>query len=111
MATTSNAQITVSFAGDVTFSVISSAAPNPLSPGSTQLVNLASGVNNLAVPPGSTRLGIEKPGGNTTALNLVSSGGPGLGLTDPDSFSLAAGSTTFPLYAASALNGVRLIWS
>jgi hypothetical protein len=114
MSTTSTAQLTLSFTGDVTLSLQANATANQTSPGTTLLVNLATGFNSIAIPPGSNRVTIEKPAGNTVQLTLkgiTGDTGQQLGLVDFDSFSLPAGATTLGVTAASGLNGVRFIFN
>ena len=114
MSTLSNAQLTLSFTGDAAFSLQVNATPNPTSPGSTQLTNMSTGFNIIAVPPGSTRVSIFKPAGNTVQMTLKGiTGDTGLllGLADFDSFSLPVGATTLGITCAAGINGVRFTWN
>lgn len=117
MSTNAQRAISITFTGDVAFAINPTAAVNATSPGTEQLLSLASGDNILTVPTTGARatsLTIIKPAGNTVALKLKGVGGDTgitLHLTDPDSISLDPGQASVILNAAAICNGVRLVWA
>jgi hypothetical protein len=117
MATTAERIITIVYSGDTIGSEIIEAADNTVSPGSIDLVTLASGFNSITVPTGGATckaVTIKPPSGNTIQITLKGiTGDTGvlLHLTDPSSISLSPSQTTIGLNAASSCPGVRLYWS
>jgi len=117
MSTVSARTTVITFTGDVTASLTQSSGQNLASPGDIDYVNLASGANTITLPPTTVTtvaVTIVPPAGNTVALTLkgvAGDSGVGLHLTDPSTVALAASVTSFVLNAASAVTGVRLIWS
>jgi hypothetical protein len=77
-------------------------------------VNLTSGNNTINVPSGATGLTIVMPTANTVQVTLKGVNGDTgipLNLTDPSSIGILPTLTSLVLNAASALTGLRLIWS
>ena len=112
MAVTSNRSIVITQAGDVEYTQEFEAAVNATGSGKNDLANLSSGNNTITIPTNAKAVTIIPPTGNTVALTLkgvAGDTGVGLHLTDPSSIALT--STTFVLNAASALTGLRLIYS
>jgi hypothetical protein len=108
--------IVIAFSGDTTGTQSYPASVNMNSPGDIDVVSLVSGDNVIPVPAGGTvprAVTILKDPNNTVALKLKGAApdtGHPLGLTDPDSFTLALGATSIILNALSGVN-VRLVWS
>lgn len=117
MSTVSTRVSTITFTGDITATQTVSAAQNLASPGDMDYVNLTTGANTITLPPNTVTtvaVTIIPPAGNTVALTLkgvAGDTGVPLHLTDPSTIALAAGVTSFVLNAASAVTGLRLIWS
>jgi len=112
MAVVSNRQVLISWTGDVEYTQEFDAAVNNAGPGDNHLLNLSSGANTITVPTGTKAVTIIPPTGNTVVMTLKGIAGDtgiALQLTDPSSIALT--STTFVLNAASALTGLRLIYS
>src|SRR3989304_2550364 len=93
------------------------AATNGVSPGKVDVISLASGNNTITPPSGGTTpkaITIVPPAGNAVLIILKGvNGDTGIELhkTDPTSIGLNSPTNTLVLNAASALDGVRLIWS
>lgn len=117
MAVTSNRKTTIVLTGDVTASHVISAAANTTSPGSIEIISLASGANTITVPTGGTvpkAVTIIPPTGNQDTLTLkgvTGDTGIALHLTDPFTLSLATTVTDFCITAGDDMDGVRLYWS
>lgn len=116
MATAAAWSATLTMTGDDPSTRVFSAASNASSPAYDQFVNLSSGANSFTVPTAAvpTRLTIIPPSGNTVLITLKGvSGDTGVPLhkTDPTSIGLDTTAATIVLNAASAISGVRLIWS
>jgi hypothetical protein len=113
MAITSSRLITIQLSGDYD-AAIEYEALNAASPGDIAVVDLTSGNNAISVPSGATGVTIVLPTTNTVVVTLKGVNGDtgvALHLTDPSSIALGSTVTTFVLNAASALTGIRLIWS
>lgn len=118
MSITSSRTIQVEYSGDVTLSVIQSALDNAVSSGETDFVTLAIGDNTIADPVISgivnTGLLIIPPSGNTTLITLKGDAadiGIPLHKTDPTSLAIDSTMTSLILNVATAIPGVRLIWT
>ena len=116
MATSAVFAATLTFTGDIQQTQPIAAAVNAASPATESLVNLASGANTLTAPVSAvaTRLTIIPPAGNTILMTLKGvTGDTGVPLhkTDPTTLGIDATLVTLCLTAASAIAGVRLIWS
>lgn len=117
MSVTSNLTVNIVFTGDASGTEVITAAENTASPGSIQIVTLASGFNSISVPSGGTTptgLTILPPSGNQTAITLKGiTGDTGLRIhnTNPTLVSVDPSVTTIGLTAASIVTGVRLYWS
>ena len=112
MAVISNRSVVITWTGDVEYTQEFPAAVNATGSGKNDLANLSSGANTITIPTGAKAVTIIPPSGNTVALTLkgiAGDTGVSLHLTDPSSVALT--STTFVLNAASALTGLRLIYS
>lgn len=113
MTVTSNRSVTITWTGDVEYSQVFDASVNEDGSGNSYLVDLSSGNNSITIPSSAIAVTIIKPSDNTVALIAKGVNGDTgiiLSLTDPDSFSLGD-SATLVLNAASALTGLRLIFS
>lgn len=117
MSISTDRKIVVTLSGDIDLVNQFLAATNTLSPGQVQIVDLSSGNNTITVPSaGSTQataVTIIPPSGNAVVLTLKGvSGDTGIAIhkTDPTSLGLNSVST-FVLNAASAVAGVRLIYT
>lgn len=112
MSITASATLQLTFSGDQSFQFIQSALDNVLSIGQTDLIDLASGNNTLTAPVVTglvvTRLTIIPPSGNTVLLTLT---GVPIHITDFTSIGLDPTFVSIILNAASAVVGVRVIWS
>lgn len=117
MSTSSTRSQSVVFTGDAAGTQVNAAATNAASPGSMDIVTLASGANTITVPTGgSTPVActIQPPAGNTASITLKGvTGDTGIRIhnTDFTVISLYSSVTSFCLTAGSAITGVRLIWS
>lgn len=115
MAVTSRRTIGISFQGAVDAPGLSyAAAENSSSPGDIDLQNLASGVNTITKAIGAKAATIIPPTGNTVLITLKGvTGDTGVVIhpTDPTSIGLDATVTSFVLTAASAVTGIRIIWT
>lgn len=114
MSTTSQRKIVNLFEGDVDAQFYDSAADHSASPAQIELVDLSSGANTITPPTGARACTILFPAGNTVLVTLkgvTGDTGVVLHLTDPTSIGLNSAASTFCLNAASALTGLRLIWS
>ena len=115
MAVTSDRVIGVTFTGDVNAPNLAyPAAQNAASPGAIVVANLAMGANTITVPSGAKAVTILPPSGNTVVLTLKGiSGDTGIAihLTDPTSLGLGTSVTSFVINAASAVTGMRYVWS
>ncbi len=118
MAVQSTRSNVITFTGDVTGTQTVNAATNAASPGSLEVQALSSGANTITVPSSTgvtvTGVTIIPPTGNTVAITLKGvTGDTGILLheTDPSTISLDNTVTSFCLNAASAVQGVRFIWT
>lgn len=117
MSTSSTRSQSVVFTGDAAGTQVNSAVTNAASPGSMQIVTLASGANTITVPTGGstpTAVTIQPPSGNVISITFKGvTGDTGVRLhnTDFSVIALDSSVTTFCLTAGSSLVGVRLIWS
>lgn len=118
MSVTSTRTITVDFSGDITVSVIQSALENEISPAMEVLQSLVMGANTITAPVVSglvvTALTIIPPAGNVIGLTLkgvTGDSGISLHLTDPTSIALDPSFISLVIEAASAVVGIRFIWS
>lgn len=118
MSVTSNRNIQISFSGDITSDVIQSALENDASPGKIDVVTLAIGNNTITAPVISglvvTGLTIIPPAGNAILITLKGvAGDTGITLhvTDWTSLSLDTTFVSLVLSVATAVVGVRLVWS
>lgn len=117
MAVTSNRTSTVVLTGDVTGTLVSTAAQNAASPGSVEIKTLASGANTITVPTGGSTpvaVTITPPVGNTVSITVKGvTGDTGVRIhnTDPTVIALDSSVLTFCLTAGAALTGLRLLWS
>lgn len=87
---------------------------NETSPAESEIRSLSSGANTITPPAGFSACTIIFPAGNAILVTLKGvSGDTGIVLhpTGPTSIGLNSTVTTFVLNAASALAGVRFIWS
>jgi len=112
MSVTSNRSIVITEIGDVEYTQEFIAAVNAAGSGKIDLANLSSGANTITIPTSAKAVTIIPPSGNTVLMTLkgvAGDTGVQLHLTDPSSIALT--STTFVLNAASALIGLRLIYS
>lgn len=117
MAATSTRTITTTYSGDVTLTQSHAAASNGASPATEQIMNLASGNNQILPPGGGTTLSgvtLVPPVGNAVGLTLkglAADTGIPIHLTDPTSLGLTTGVTMINLGAANAVTGLRLFWT
>lgn len=114
MSVTSERSVTINFTGDVEYSQSFDAPTNATGSGQNQLVNLSSGANTITVPSSAVAVTIIPPSGNTVAITLkgiTGDTGVALALAAPCSLSLNGSVSSFVLTAASAIIGVRLIYS
>lgn len=117
MATASARVATITFSGDVTATQTNAALQNPNSPGVNQLISLVAGPNAIPVPSaGATPVAVTiiLPAGNVVPVTLQgisSDAGILLHPTDPSTIALGSTVGSFTLTVASALPGVRFIWS
>jgi hypothetical protein len=118
MATQSTRSNVITFTGDVTGTQTINAAANVASPGSIQILALASGANTITVPVATgitvTGVTIVPPAGNTVAITLKGvTGDTGILLheTDPSTLAIDNTVTSFVLTAGAAVEGVRLFWT
>jgi hypothetical protein len=117
MGTASARTQTITLTGDVTATQVNSAGQNPNSPGVNELKSLAVGANTITPPSGGSTpvaVTIIPPAGNIITLTLKGVAGDTgipLHLTDPTTIALAAGVASFVINVASAMTGVRFIWS
>lgn len=112
MSVTSNRSTVITWTGDVEYTQEFEAAVNASGSGKNDLTNLSSGNNTITCPTSAKAVTIVPPVGNTVVLKLkgvAGDTGVSLSLTDPGSYPIT--DTTFVLNAASALTGLRLIWS
>ncbi len=118
MSITSSRNIQLQFSGDITLGIIQSALNNAVSPGMEVVQTLAIGANTITAPVVSglvvTALTIIPPAGNTALITLKGiAGDTGVALhkTDPTVIAVDTTFVSLVLNAASAVVGVRLIWS
>lgn len=117
MAVTSTRTITITYDGDTEGTQILSAASNPASPGSVEIVTLASGFNEIEKPAGGTTVRavtIVPPAGNTETITLKGiTGDTGIQLhdTDPTTIAIDSSVSSIGLTAGAIITGVRLFWS
>lgn len=118
MAVTSQRSIVIALQGDANGTTTYPATANGASPGTQDIVSLASGNNTITVPIVTgftiTAVTIVPPATNTVQMILKGVAGDTgilLHLTDPTSIALAPGQASFVLNAANTLPGVRLVWS
>tara|TARA_R110000868_G_scaffold97880_2_gene269361 strand:- start:1244 stop:1591 length:348 start_codon:yes stop_codon:yes gene_type:complete len=115
MAVASTRSIGLAFTGDVTYNQTFSAASGATSPGEIQILDLSSGANTITPPTSATKAcTLIPPAANTQTITLKGvTGDTGVVLhkTDPSSFGLNSGATTFCLTAGGIITGLRLIWS
>ena len=117
MATTAKRSIKIVYSGDLQGTEDLDAANNAASPGETQLLTLASGLNTITVPTGGstpTCCVVIPPTSNTTSITLKGvTGDTGIRLhnTDPTAIALHSSVTTFALTTGGAITGVRLMWT
>lgn len=116
MATSATFAAVLTLTGDIQQTQPINAAVNAASPAAETLVNLSSGANTLTAPVAAvaTRLTIIPPSGNTILMTLkgvTGDTGVPLHLTDPTTIGVDSTLVTLCLTAASAITGVRLIWS
>lgn len=117
MSTTATRVTTITYSGAVTGVQTISAASNAASPGSTQIINLASGANTINAPTGGSTpvsLTIQPPVGNVVTLTLkgvTGDTGIPLHLTDSCTVSLAASFSSLCLTAGNTVTGVVLYWT
>lgn len=117
MAVTATRSTTIVYSGDVVGTETISAASNTVSPGSVEIKTLASGANTITPPTGGSTavsVTIVPPTGNVVTITLKGlTGDTGFLLhpTDPSTFALASGTTTFVLTCSSTLTGIRLYWT
>ena len=116
MSVNSVRTISVQNTGDVA-GVQTVQSSNASAPGVIQLTSLASGDNTITVPTGGSTpqaATVVFPSNNAVLVKLKGAGGDTgvkLHATAPTSIALDATQTTFILNAASAVTGVRIIWS
>ena len=116
MAVTSTRRIINRFStddGGITFQSVEE-FENVAAPGDVDVQNLSSGANTITPPSGAKGVTIIFPPGNEVLVTLKGvTGDTGIVLhpTAPTSIGLYSASSTFVLTAASALTGIRLIWS
>ena len=120
MATTSTRSTTLTFTGDVTATLVETAAANATSPGQVQIIaSLASGANTITVPTAvgfvPTAVTIIPPAANVVTITLkgiTGDTGVALHLTDYTILALPTSVTSFVLTVGVAgIVGLRLIWS
>lgn len=118
MAVQSTRKTVITLTGDVAGTQTIEAATNVASPGSIEIVSLASGANTINVPAPTgitpTACTIVPPAGNTTSITLKGvTGDTGIQLhnTDPSSVALDDSVTSFVLTAGAAIEGVRIFWT
>lgn len=112
MSVTSNRSTVITWTGDVEYSQEFEAAVNASGSGNNYLTNLSSGNNTITCPTSAKAVTIVPPAANTVLVTLKGvAGDTGVQLHLTDLSSIALTSTTFVLNAASALTGLRLIWS
>lgn len=119
MAVTASRTTQLLFSGDITESLVLSAADNTTAIAKTDNISLASGDNTIT-PPSITGLTIVAvtiipPAGNTILITLKGAAADTnpipLHKTDHTTLGLNSTITTFILNAASAIANVRLVWS
>jgi hypothetical protein len=118
MAVTSSRTVQIQFSGDITLGIIQSALDNAVSPGMEVIQSLSSGNNTITAPVVSgivvTSLTIIPPSGNTILMTIKGvNGDTGIPLhkTDPTTIALDTTFVSCVINAASAITGVRLIWT
>jgi len=112
MATSSQRSVLIVCEGDFEFSQEFDSVQNNDSPGSSEVVELASGPNTITPPDGATGVTIVPLTTNSTLMTLkgvTGDTGIALALTSPTSIGLN-GSNTFVITAAAIMT-VRLIWT
>lgn len=113
MSVASNRSVILSMTGDVEYTQQFDAVVNSAGSGQNQLVNLSSGANTITVPSGAVAVTIIPPAANAVAMTLKGVAGDtgiALSLLAPSSISLLSVSS-FVINAASAITGVRFIYS
>lgn len=117
MSVTSTRTTQITFTGDVEGTQVANAQSNGVSPGQTDVRTLASGNNTITCPTGGSTPSaatIIPPDGNTVAITLKGvNGDTGIRIhnTDPTEVGLHSSVVSFVLNAASAVTGLRIIWS
>lgn len=118
MAAQSTRVTTITFTGDVTAVQTVEADTNAASPASVEIQSLASGFNSITVPSSTgvtvTCCTIIPPVGNTVSITLKGvTGDTGIRLhnTSPTALAIYSDVTAIGLTAASAVQGVRFIWT
>jgi len=114
MAVSTTYSVAVQSTGDITYTQTFTSAANASGSGDIDLQTLASGANTIT-PPNSSSKGclFIPPSGNVVVLTLKGvTGDTGIliHLTNPTLITVASGSTTFVINAASSVTGCRFIW-
>ncbi len=117
MAVTAIRKTTITFSGDFIATEQYSAALNSASPGTRDIVTLASGANTITPPAGGSipkAVTIIPPTGNIVTITLKGvTGDTGvlLHLTDPTTIALGSAVATFVLTTSNILTGLVLVWT
>ena len=113
MSTIASRSVTLQSTGDIEYTQEFDSAQNSASPAFSELIDLSSGNNTITVPSGTTGVTIIPPSANVIALILKGVNGDtgiAIALASPTSIGLLSVSS-FVLNAASALTGLRIIFS
>ena len=111
MSVTSVVTIGVSFTGDKQYQQDFPTAPSSVATGNDFLQDMSTGNNTIPVPVNAVGVLIIPPPANTVVLKLNGTSGILISLTDPMYLSLDKSGTDIVVNAASAVTGMRFIFS